>query len=154
MRAFGLAASLAAASLAVPVTAEARMVKITATLKSYGGDGAYLAVYITDGSGKLHKTVHVAGGKAKYHKHLAGWFRQSGGKIDGTTGASIGSGGTLSVSADIADSMIDAGYQIRVDSAVEKENDVPADGVAPLTGAQAGKPVNGKGYVKTLVFDM
>ena len=141
-------------ALAVSATAEARMVKVTTTLKAYGGDGAYLAIYVTDGSGKLQKTIRVSGGKAKYHKHLTGWFRQSGGRIDGTTGASVGAGGTLSVSIDLADSMIDAGYQIRVDSAVEKENDVPADAVVPLSSAQAGKPVTGKGYVKTLVFDM
>ena len=141
-------------ALAIPTSAEARPVKLTTTLKNYGGDGAYLAIYVTDASGKLQKTIRVAGGKAKYHKHLSAWFRQSGGKIDGTTGASVGSGGTLSVSVDIADSMIDAGYQIRVDSAVEKDNDFPAEVVAPLTSANAGKANAGKGYVKTLVFDM
>ncbi len=151
--AFALPLGLSAA-LALPATAEARMVKVTTTLKNYGGDGAYLAIYVTDGSGKLQKSIHVAGGKAKYHKHLAGWYRQSGGRLDGTTGASVGAGGTLSVSVDLADSLIDAGYQIRVDTAVEKENDVPADVVAPLSSTQAGKPSPGKGYVKTLVFDM
>ena len=130
------------------------MVKLTTTLKNYGGDGAYLAIYITDGSGKLQKTIRIAGSKAKYHKHLAGWFRQSGGRMDGTTGASVGAGGTLRVSVDIADSLIDAGYQIRIDSAVEKENDVPSDVVAPLTSANAGKAIAGKGYVKSLTFDM
>jgi Predicted periplasmic protein (DUF2271) len=143
-----------ATAMAMPTTAEARIVKLKTTMKSYGGDGAYLAIYLTDGSGKLQKTIRIAGGKAKYHKHLSGWFRQSGGRIDGTTGASVGAGGALNVSVDIADSMIDAGYQIRIDSAVEKENDVPGDVVAPLTSAQSGKPVSGKGYVKTLQFDM
>lgn len=153
--AFGFAFPLGVCSaLALSSAAEARMIKVTTTLKNYGGDGAYLAIYVTDGSGKLQKTIRVSGGKAKYHKHLAGWYRQSGGQIDGTTGASVGAGGTLSVSVDLADAMIDAGYQIRVDSAVEKENDVPADAVVPLTSAQSGKPVAGKGYVKSLVFDM
>ena len=153
--AFGLAVPLGlCTALTLSFAAEARMIKVTTTLKNYGGDGAYLAIYVTDGSGKLQKTIRVSGGKAKYHKHLSGWFRQSGGRIDGTTGASVGAGGTLRVSFDLADSMIDAGYQIRVDSAVEKENDVPADAVVPLTSAQSGKPVAGKGYVKSLVFDM
>ncbi len=79
----------------------------------YGGDGAYLAIYLTDKAGKLQQTIHVAGGKAKYHKHLSAWYRQSGGRIDGTTGASVGSGRSLTVSAEIADALIDAGFEIR-----------------------------------------
>lgn len=152
---FALALPLAAlASAALPASAEARNVRLTTTLKSYGGDGAYLAIYLTDASGKLQKTIRVAGSKAKYHKHLAGWFRQSGGRIDGTTGASVGAGQTLRVSVEIADALIDAGYQIRIDSAVEKENDISADVVAPLTSANVGKPISGKGYVRSLTIDM
>ncbi|SIR51068.1 MULTISPECIES: DUF2271 domain-containing protein [unclassified Bosea (in: a-proteobacteria)] len=154
-RALALALPLGlAGALAHSAAAEARPVRITTTLKPYGGDGAYLAIYITDPLGKLHKTVRIAGGKAKYYKHLSAWNRLSGGRIDGTTGASVGSGQSLSVSVDIADALIDAGYQIRVDSAVENENDVPGDAVAPLTTSGAGKPVAGRGYVKSLTFDM
>lgn len=142
------------ASFALPAVAEARMVRLTTTLKTYGGDGAYLAIYVTDASGKLQKTIRVAGSKAKYHKHLAGWFRQSGGRIDGTTGASIGAGQSLRVSVEIADALIDAGYQIRIDSSVEKGNDITADVVAPLTSANIGKPNPGKGYVRSLTIDM
>lgn len=152
---FALALPLAAlASAALPAGAEARAVQLTTTLKNYGGDGAYLAIYLTDANGKLHKTIRIAGSKAKYHKHLSGWFRQSGGRIDGTTGASVGAGQTLRVSVEIADALIDAGYQIRVDSAVEKENDIPADVVAPLTSANNGKPIAGKGYVRSLTISM
>ena len=154
-RAFALALPLGlAGAIAQSAVAEARPVRITTTLKSYGGDGAYLAVYITDPQGKLHKTVRIAGGKAKYYKHLSAWNRLSGGRIDGTTGASVGSGQALSVSVEIADALIDAGYQIRVDSAVENENDVPNDAVTPLATSGAGKPVAGRGYVKSLTFDM
>ncbi|WP_324133528.1 DUF2271 domain-containing protein [Bosea sp. (in: a-proteobacteria)] len=154
-RALALALPLGLAGvLAHSAIAEARPVRITTTLKPYGGDGAYLAIYITDPQGKLAKTVRIAGGKAKYHKHLSAWNRLSGGKIDGTTGASVGSGQSLTVSIEIADALIDAGYEIRIDSAVENESDVPGDAVAPLATAGAGKPVAGRGYVKSLTFDM
>lgn len=154
-RALTLALPLGVAGvLAQSAVAEARPVRVTTTLKPYGGDGAYLAIYITDPQGKLHKTVRIAGGKAKYYRHLSAWSRLSGGRIDGTTGASVGSGQSLSVSVEIADALIDAGYQIRVDSAVENENDVPGDAVAPLTMSGAGKPVAGRGHVKSLTFDM
>lgn len=140
--------------IGMPGFAEARPVKISTSLKAYGGNGAYLAIYITDTGGKLQKTIHVAGSKAKYHRNLSAWHRQSGGRIDGTTGASVGAGRTLNVSVDIADAMIDAGFQIRVDSAVEDMADAPNDAVMPLTTANSGKTVGGKGYVKSLRFDM
>ncbi|MCZ8184052.1 MAG: DUF2271 domain-containing protein [Beijerinckiaceae bacterium] len=140
--------------LLLPVIAEARPVRITTTLNAYGGDGAYLAIYVTDKAGKLRQTIHVAGGKAKYHKHLSGWFRQSGGRIDGTTGASVGAGRSLTVSAEIADALIDAGFEIRVDSAVEKESDVPADARITLEKASIGKPSAGRGYVKSIAIEM
>lgn len=140
--------------LLAPVIAEARPVRITTTLNAYGGDGAYLAIYVTDKAGKLQQTIHVAGGKAKYHKHLSGWFRQAGGRIDGTTGASVGAGRSLTVSADIADALIDAGFEIRVDSAVEKESDVPADARITLEKASIGKPAAGRGYVKSVAIEM
>ena len=54
----------------------------------------------------------------------------------------------------VADALIDAGYQIRIDSAVEDGRDNPAEVVVPLTAAAAGKPTAGKGYVKTFRFDM
>ncbi len=138
----------------LPAFADARPVKISTSLKAYGGNGAYLAIYITDASGKLQQTVRVAGSKAKYHRSLSAWYRQSGGRIDGSTGASVGSGQALAVSVDIADALIDAGFQIRVDSAVEDMSDVPNDAIVDLKAANAGKPVSGKGYVQSLRFDM
>ena len=149
-----LFAAALALPLLAPFAAEARPVRITTTLSAYGGDGAYLAIYLTDKNGKLQKTIHVAGGKAKYHKHLSGWYRQSGGRIDGTTGASVGSGRKLVVSTDIAEALIDAGFEIRVDSAVEKESDVPADARIAVSKTSVGNPVSGRGYVKSHAIDM
>lgn len=140
--------------LLAPLAAEARPVRITTTLKPYSGDGAYLAVYLTDKTGKLVKTIHVAGGKAKYHKHLSGWHRQGGGRLDGTTGASVGSGQSLRISTDIADALIDAGFEIRVDTAVEDQRDIPGDARIPVTRDSVGAPAAGRGYVKSLAIDM
>lgn len=145
------------AALAVPAVAEAKTLTLTTSLKSYGGNGAYLAIYLTDAQGKFHSTLRVMGRKAKYHSHLRDWSRGNASEkrnIDGITGASVGSGQSLKVSVDVADALIDAGYQIRVDSSVEDGRDNPADVVVPLTAADAGKPVPGKGYVKSFTFDM
>lgn len=136
-----------------PAIAEARPVTLDATLNDYGGEGAYLAVYLTDGAGAYQGTLWLAGTKAKWWSHLSDRYRATGGSVpDGVTGASIGSGRTLNVTVDLADALFDAGYQIRIDSSVEDMGDVPADVVVPLTTAGAGKPVACNGYVKSLTY--
>lgn len=145
------------AGLALPVAAEARSLTLTTTLNNYGGNGAYLAIYLTDAQGKVHSTLRLAAPKAKYHTHLRDWSRGAAAArrpIDGITGASVGSGQTLKVSVDIADALIDAGYQIRVDSAVENGRDNPSEIIVPLTKSAAATPIAGKGYVKSFRFDM
>ena len=156
MKRFAVVLGLAA-GIAFPAVADAKSVTLNTTLKSYGGNGAYLAIYLTDAQGKFHSTLRVMGRKAKYHSHLRDWSRGNASEnrtVDGITGASVGSGQTLRVSVEVADALIDAGYQIRIDSSVEDGRDNPADVIAPLTGVNAGKPVSGKGYVKSFTFDM
>jgi hypothetical protein len=99
----------------------------------------------------------VAGGKAKYYKHLADWNRLSAGdgkRLQGVTGASVGQGKTLKVTADLADALIDAGYEIRIDAAAEDMRDSPAEIRMPLNAAQAGKPQAGKQYIESLSFQL
>ena len=146
-----------AGALALPGLVQARPVTLTAQLKSYAGNGAYLAVYVTDAAGKYKKTLWVAGKKTKYYKHLSDWARGSGlnaREFDGISGASVGSGKTLKVTVELADTLIDAGYEIRVDSAAEDGRDNPADVRTPLSKQGAGKPVGGRGYVKSFIYDM
>ena len=153
-----LAASLFLAGvIAAPGLAQARPVTLTTQLQSYSGNGAYLAFYVTDTMGQYKKTLWVSGQKAKYYKHLRDWARGSGLKaseFDGVSGASVGSGKSLKVTVELADALIDAGYEIRVDSAVEDQRKTPADARAPLTKLGAGKPVAGRGYIKSFTYDM
>jgi hypothetical protein len=143
------------AATAIPTTADARKVALQTTLTNYNGKGAYLAIYVTDPNGKVHSTLHVAGKKAKYYSHLRDWSRGRGqSRIDGLTGASVGSGRALNINVDVADALIDAGYQIRVDTSVEDGKDNVADVIVPLTAANAGKQIAAKGYLKAFKFDM
>ena len=128
---------------------------LTTELKSYRGNGAYLAIYLTDEKGRYQETLWVAGQKSKYYKHLPGWARGSrlrSSEYDGLTGASVTKGKTLTVTIDLADSYIDSGYQIRVDSAVEDMRDNRNDVIVSLTTAGVGKPVDGRGYVKAFTY--
>jgi Predicted periplasmic protein len=146
-----------ACALAVPAVAHSRPVTMNVQLKDYDGDGAYLAVYLTDAQGAYVRTLWVAGGKAKYYKHLSDWNRLSARdteRLAGVTGASVGAGRTLKVTADLADALIDAGYELRVDAAVEDMRDSPSDVRVPLTRQEAGKPHSGKRYVQSLTFEI
>lgn len=143
--------------LALPGVLQARPVTLTTQLKNYSGDGAYLAIYVTDAAGKYQKTLWVAGKKTKYYKNLRDWARGSGmraSEFDGVSGASVGSGKTLKVTVELADALIDAGYEIRIDTAVEDERDNPGELRVPLTSANKTKPTAGRGYVKAFSFDM
>tara|TARA_R110001583_G_scaffold17659_2_gene71122 strand:+ start:1749 stop:2219 length:471 start_codon:yes stop_codon:yes gene_type:complete len=133
----------------------AREIALTTELKNYAGDGAYLAIYLTNAAGQYQETLWIAGQKSKYYKHLSGWARGSGlrtSEYDVLTGASVTSGKTLTVTLDLADAFIDTGFQLRVDSSVEDMRDHRNDVVVPLTSEGAGKPVNGNGYVKTFTY--
>ena len=143
--------------LALPGVLQARPVTLTTQLKNYSGDGAYLAIYVTDAAGKYQKTLWIAGKKTKYYKNLRDWARGSGmraSEFDGVSGASVGSGKTLKVTVELADALIDAGYEIRIDTAVEDERDNPAELRVPLRCANKTKPTAGRGYVKAFSFDM
>lgn len=144
-------------ALALPGLAMARPVTLTTTLKNYGGDGAYLAVYLTDPSGAYVRTLWVAGKKSKYYKHLTDWHRATGGspsQINGITGASVGEGRSLKVTADLADALFDAGYKLNIDAAAEDMRDSPRDISVPLTKAGAGKPVAGRSYVAGFTYGL
>lgn len=152
-----LAALALSTALTLPRMALARSITLTTTLNDYGGDGAYLAIYVTDPAGVYAGTLWLAGGKAKYYNHLADWYRATGGaaaEINGITGASVGTGRTLEISLDLADALFDAGYTVHVDAAVEDMRDSPDDVSIPLTTEGAGKPARGRRYVAEFRYDM
>ena len=51
-----------ALSTALTVPAMARPVTLTTNMNSYGGDGAYLALYVTDAQGAYQGSLWMAGG--------------------------------------------------------------------------------------------
>lgn len=152
-----LAALALTTALTLPGIALARPVTLTTTLKSYGGDGAYLAIFVTDSKGAYAGTLWMAGGKAKYYEHLSDWYRATGGnaaEIDGITGASVGAGRTLEITLDLADALFDAGYTVHIDAAVEDMRDSPNEVAMPLTSAGAGQTVQGRRYVASFGYSI
>lgn len=150
-----LAALALTTALIAPGLAAARPVTLTANLSDYGGRGAYLAIYVTDPSGAYAGSLWMAGGKSKYYRHLSDWTRFTGGdvaQVDGITGASVGAGGSLELTMDLADALFDAGYTLHIDAAVEDMRDSPDEVAIPLTGAGAGQPVQGRRYIADFTY--
>lgn len=141
--------------LSFPAAAMAKPVTVTTSLKDYGGNGAYLALYVTDKNGAYAGSLWMAGGKSKYYRHLGNWYQATGGdtaQINGITGASVGSGRTLEVTLDLADALFDAGYTLHVDAAAEDMRESPNDASVALTSAGAGKPAKGRRYVSSISY--
>lgn len=150
-----LAALALTTALIAPGLALARPVTLTTNLSSYGGNGAYLAIYVTDPSGAYAGSLWMAGGKSKYYKHLSDWTKFTGGdvaQIDGITGASVGSGRSLELTMDLADALFDAGYTLHIDAAVEDMRDSPNEIAVPLTTGGAGQPVQGRRYIADFTY--
>ncbi len=156
-KSFALTALATASALVYPALGQSRELTVTTQLKNYGGDGAYLALYLVDAQGAYARTLGVAGGKAKYYRHLRDWNRLSAAddkRLAGVTGASVGAGRALTVTADLADVLIDAGYEIRADAAAEDMRESPAEIRVPLTSAGVGQPQAGKRYIESLTYQL
>ncbi|MDO8882702.1 DUF2271 domain-containing protein [Pseudotabrizicola sp.] len=142
-------------ALTLPGLAVARPVTLTTTLRNYGGDGAYLVLYVTDPSGAYAGTLWMAGDKSKYYEHMSDWYRATGGdpaQINGITGASVGAGRTLEITLDLQDALFDAGYTLHIDAAVEDMRDSPREVSVPLTAAGAGQAVAGRRYIANFTY--
>lgn len=141
-------------ALCLPALSEARPLTINTQMANYGGRGAYLAMYLTDANGKYAGSLWMAGGHAKYYRHLGGWSAATGGdtnEVAGVTGASVGSGQSLKVTVDVPDNFFDAGYTLHVDAAAEDMRERPDDVKVDLTSA--GSSVRGRSYIAKLSYN-
>lgn len=150
-----LAALVVTTALLTPQLAFAKTVTISGQMANYQGRAAYFAIYVTDAAGVYQRTLYLAGTNARYYRELRTWARgvSSAGRLDGVTGASVGSGRTFSVTVDVADALIDAGYRIVVDSAVEHGQLFTANPTIPLVQASSGQTFTGTGYVGALTVN-
>lgn len=142
-------------ALVLPGLAMARPITLTTTLTNYGGDDAYLAIYVIDAAGAYAGTLWMAGSKSKYYEHMSDWYRATGGdpaQINGITGASVGAGRTLEITVDLQDALFDAGYTLHIDAAVEDMRDSPREVSVPLTTQGAGQPVAGQRYIANVTY--
>ena len=142
-------------ALTAPGLAQAKPLTLTTQLANYGGNPAFLAFYLTDAKGGYVGTMWLSGRRAEYFGHLSGWVRASGGDrsgLDGVTGASVGSGQTLTIKVNLPDAMFDAGYKLHIDTGVENMGAMANDVAVPLDAAGAGQSVAGKGIIAAFSY--
>ena len=147
---------LMSTALIAPTAAEAANVTVQVDIKPYSGPSAYLAVYLVDQSGNYKSTLWVAGRHTRYLGALRGWVRGFTGagqnSIAGISGASVGAGRSLKISSNVSDALINAGYRVVVDTAVEHLGEYTADADVPLKAG--GGSASGQGFVNRLTVSM
>jgi hypothetical protein len=125
--------------------------KCLVQLTNYTGEGAYVVVSLLDNKGKYKKTLQVFGDEERWYDDLPSWYKfltTTKENVDGVSGASITAGSRKVFSITTDELMVDKGYKLRFETAVEnkeyKEKDVEMD----LAEANVGKTVNGTGYIR------
>ena len=147
-----LAATLALGlSFGAELSAHALILDIK--MADYSGRPAYLAAYIVDANGRYVSTIYAAGSSGRYFEHMDRWYRmfsRARQQIDGTTGASMGAGAATTVSIDVPDKVLNAGFTLRIESAVESQYYVPDEIALPLDDAHNGVSTPGQSYISAL----
>uniref|UniRef100_A0A2A4Z3Y7 Flagellin biosynthesis protein FlgD n=1 Tax=OCS116 cluster bacterium TaxID=2030921 RepID=A0A2A4Z3Y7_9PROT len=149
-----LATGMVEASLA---TANAKTVPILVQLDNYTGEKAYFAAYLVDEKGRYQKTLWVSGNELKYFPDLPRWWKyqtRQPQELDAITGASTASGDRNIIKVEIEDEFIDAGYKLRIETAVEDHDHYPLDVEVELSTANSKQKIAGTGYVRTVIFKL
>ena len=145
-------------ALVAPGAAFAAQVSIKGQMSNYSGPEAYLAVYLTKPDGNYDSTLYVAGRKTRYYRDLSGWARYAARdatlNLNGITGASIGSGQSFTINLNLSDALIDAGYVVHIDSAVEHRGTASDDVVIPLDTSSSGVAQPGNGFIRAASVNM
>ena len=91
------------------------------------------------------------GDNVKYYDSLKKWFvfyQDKKEKIDAVTGASITQGDRKTITLNLDKNLLDQGYKIRFESAVEDQNYYTTDAEVPFSSESLKGKTEGSGYVR------
>ena len=110
-----------------------------------------MVVSLIDPQGNYQKTLYVFGDNGKYlwftEKVVCFLSRQKE-KIDAVTGASITQGDRKTITLNLDKNLLDQGYKIRFESAVEDQNYYTTDAEVPFSSESLKGKTEGSGYVR------
>ncbi|OEK02153.1 flagellin biosynthesis protein FlgD [Roseivirga sp. 4D4] len=133
------------------INSDAITFKCLIQLTNYGGEGAYVVVSVLNAEGEYVKTLSVHGDDEDWYEDLPAWYEYYPSNkvaIDGMAGASISSGGRKVTTLDLDASMLNAGYKLRFETAVEDQDYHEKDLEIELTEDVAGQRLKGNGYIR------
>ena len=110
-----------------------------------------MVISLIDPQGSYLKTLHVFGDNSKYYDALKKWYdfyNTKKEKVDALTGASITQGDRKTIVLDLDNKLLDQGYKIRFESAVEDQYYYTTDAEVPFTTESLKEKVAGTGYVR------
>ena len=110
-------------------------------LKNYQGEGAYVIVSVVDSKGEYVETLRVLGDDHEWYPDLKSWYafrekKRHQPRLDGVTGATIGSGERSVIAFKIDQKYIGNGHSLRFETAVEDKSYHTKDVVVQLTSEQ------------------
>lgn len=133
------------------VNSDAVTYKCLIQLTNYGGEGAYVVLSVLNAEGEYIKTLSVHGDDEDWYEDMPAWYEyypSNKEEIDGMAGASISSGGRKVATLEVDASMINAGYKLRIETAVEDQEYYEKDLEIELTEEAAGQRLKGNGYIR------
>ena len=125
--------------------------KCMVQMTNYNGEAAYMVVSLIDPQGNYQKTLYVFGDNGKYYDSLKNWFvfyQDKKEKIDAVTGASSTQGDRKTITLNLNKNLLDQGYKIRFESAVEDQNYYTTDAEVPFSSESLKGKTEGSGYVR------
>ncbi|KPM32336.1 Periplasmic protein [Croceitalea dokdonensis DOKDO 023] len=121
-------------------------------LTNYEGEGAYVVVSILDGDGTYQETLYVQGDDAEWYRDIEQWWKNLYGvrrpELDGIVGETVAGGQRKMTVLKIPADKIDAGYQLRFESAVEDQEYYAQDIQFPLTTENLKQKMEGAGFIR------
>ena len=125
--------------------------KCLVQMTNYEGEGPYFVVSALDGEGKYLETLHVSGEDEEWYPDLEDWWafmEEDASGVDAITRPSVPAGGRAVFVIEIGEDLIDAGNQIRFETAVEDQKYVKDDLLLPLTTESLNGKFEGTGYIR------
>ena len=149
---FCLAALLFSASF--QAAAQATKYKCMLQMSNYAGEGAYVVVSVVNPKGGYEKTLYVMGDDKKWYNSLKEWYKvyTKRPNISAKTGASVTGGDRSVTTMEIDNSLLNKGYKLRFETAVEDQKYHVDDVEIPLTTEALAGKAEGKGYIRYVRF--
>lgn len=139
------------------VFAQTSKYKCMIQMQNYSGKEAYVTISLLNPQGQYEKTLAVLGPDSEWYNTLPEWdkFRtKKKEKLNGITGASIAGGARATRIIEFDPDLLNKGYKLRFESAVETQKYYVKDAEVPLTTSvlESKEGVKGTGYIRLVRF--